>query len=190
LTRCYFIWDSRKSIVIGPAILCSINFGLEITAVVLEIEGDISVLTRSLRNGSPANTTATMITLVVGASVIFANILLTGLIAGRIWRLSQIVNCYPESDKVNKTDSKQIYRLVTIMVESGALYPISIIAALVIELQLDLGVDRLNPVVAQMVGIAPTLILVRVDLGSSIENPQDQSKSTTSARLWRASPED
>ncbi|KAE9404702.1 hypothetical protein BT96DRAFT_916595 [Gymnopus androsaceus JB14] len=192
LSRCYFIWGSRKTIIVGPAILCGINLGLEIASLVLEIEGDISTVTRSLRNGSPDNITATIIIFAFVGGTIFANTLLTGLIAGRIWRLSQINNCYPELDKVNKAriNSKQIYRLVAIIIESGALYPISIIVALVIELQIHMDVDRLLLIVAQTMGIAPTLILVRVDLGSSIESPQDQSKFTARTHLWRASPED
>ncbi|KAE9394657.1 hypothetical protein BT96DRAFT_182854 [Gymnopus androsaceus JB14] len=190
LTRCYFIWDSRKSIIIGPVILCGINFGLQIAAVVLETEGDISVLTHSLRNGSPDNTTATIMIFAAGGGIILANTLLTGLIAGRIWRLSQKVNCYPEFDKINKTrlNSKPIYRLVATVVESGALYLISIIVVIVIKMQFHMDIDKLILILAQFMGIAPTLILVRVDLGSSIENLQarDQRKSTTAhvLEIW------
>ncbi|KAE9402025.1 hypothetical protein BT96DRAFT_569577 [Gymnopus androsaceus JB14] len=83
LSRCYFIWGSKKSIIVGPVILCGINLGLKIAALVLGIESDISALTHSLRNGLPNDTTTlteTIVILAFAGGTLFADTLLTGLI--------------------------------------------------------------------------------------------------------------
>ncbi|KAF5389114.1 hypothetical protein D9757_005005 [Collybiopsis confluens] len=64
-------------------------------------------------------------------------------------------------------------RMMVLIAESGALYPLAMLASIMvftIDENLDDLVMLLAPVLTVIVGIAPTMIMVRVDLGISIEN--------------------
>ncbi|EEB88944.1 hypothetical protein MPER_13020 [Moniliophthora perniciosa FA553] len=92
------------------------------------------------------------------------NFLLTLIIAGRIWWLSR----EPRKLMGHEVDGRY-KNVVAMVVESGFLYS----ASLVVEVSatqsfsnLGFGLD-LSPVTALMVGIAPTLIILRSSLGLS-----------------------
>ncbi|KAJ6557084.1 hypothetical protein DFH09DRAFT_1488852 [Mycena vulgaris] len=98
---------------------------------------------------------------------LFTTVILMGLTVGRIWwlaRAAQLVRGRQVADR---------YRTVCAMIlESGALYCVGGIVFLVLSLKSDLLMTSVQTgtVLGQLVGIAPTIIAVRVGLGYSVEN--------------------
>ncbi|KAJ8074618.1 hypothetical protein PM082_024765 [Marasmius tenuissimus] len=98
------------------------------------------------------------------------NTLLTALTAGRIYMITR------EAERLLQYRSKRTHRtVVAIIIESGMIYPASLIIYLVILLRLDpnnqslLPVD-LSPVFMQAAGIAPTLIIARALQGKTTDS--------------------
>ncbi|KAL0059357.1 hypothetical protein AAF712_013912 [Marasmius tenuissimus] len=98
------------------------------------------------------------------------NTLLTALTAGRIYMITREAErfLHYRTNRNHKT-------VVAVIVESGLIYPASLIVYLVILLRLDpnnqslLPVD-LSPVLMQAAGIAPTLIIVRALQGKTTDS--------------------
>ncbi|KIK64224.1 hypothetical protein GYMLUDRAFT_40515 [Collybiopsis luxurians FD-317 M1] len=105
--------------------------------------------------------TFTLIFSIVNA---FANVLMTLLIAGRIWWISRTVqvSC--------ALQQRWYHKLIAIIMESGVIYPVCLVA---ISPLLFLSViPDANPTTLAVItmGIAPTLIAVRIGSGSAYEN--------------------
>ncbi|KAF5373195.1 hypothetical protein D9757_010553 [Collybiopsis confluens] len=119
---------------------------------------------------------------------IVTNLLLTALIAGRIFWLTKTTN--GTSDHT----TKKYPRLVAIFLESGLLYPLTVLigicflsVATPVELQpitaQTMASSRLlnpfhfRPLISSplhLQGIAPTLMMVRVDLSASVEKAPEE----------------
>ncbi|THU90835.1 hypothetical protein K435DRAFT_567314, partial [Dendrothele bispora CBS 962.96] len=95
----------------------------------------------------------------------------TSFVAGRIWWIGRQVKKYLGTKETELTRYS-----IAICLESGIMYQVALLPALVAYLT-DYIADRMLgdiiPVLIQVVGIAPTFIIVRVALGVSIENIQD-----------------
>jgi len=173
LYRCYHLWAAKKSIIATPIILCVFNFLLFSSGLIIEGVKD--------RDFDPPFT-LTSVQDFFGISVILAlvfsvvtlatNILLTALIAFRILRLMRLTQKYGDADL--QIRNKQIHHLIVIILESGSVYPITVL--LCVSLVFFISPVKLVPIAAQALGIAPTLIMVRVELGLSIES--DDSRNT------------
>ncbi|THU83972.1 hypothetical protein K435DRAFT_870768 [Dendrothele bispora CBS 962.96] len=85
--------------------------------------------------------------------------------AGRIWWIGHQVSKFLPTRKFNLTRQS-----MAVCLESGIMYPLALIPTLV--LIFVNGID-LTAILIQVVGIAPTFIIVRVVLGISIENVED-----------------
>ncbi|KAF5390850.1 hypothetical protein D9757_004455 [Collybiopsis confluens] len=96
---------------------------------------------------------------------VFNNILLTGLIAGRLWYIN---NTAAKLFGTSPSPDRRYYAIVAMFLESGSLYPIALIICLAI--QVTGSPASMDPILLQIVGIAPMLILVRTTLGVSIEH--------------------
>ncbi|KAJ8497093.1 hypothetical protein ONZ45_g12197 [Pleurotus djamor] len=90
------------------------------------------------------------------------NILVTGLTAGRIWWIKRHLSQFLGPHATSKYDS-----ILAIIVESGLLYPMFLL--------IYLGMTKVNwghwmtyYLISQVVGIAPTILLVRVGLGLDV----------------------
>ncbi|THV00206.1 hypothetical protein K435DRAFT_611598, partial [Dendrothele bispora CBS 962.96] len=89
--------------------------------------------------------------------------------AGRIWWIGRQVSKHLGSEQSRVTRYN-----MAICFESGVIYPLALLPAFVINLSdTSLVFVDLTPVLIQIVGIAPTLIVVRIALGISIENVHD-----------------
>ncbi|KAJ7468055.1 hypothetical protein FB451DRAFT_1369109, partial [Mycena latifolia] len=148
LYRCYIIWGSKKSVLLVP--------GLSMLATL--VVGCIS----SIGWYSPNLDPRIPYIMAVGTNVLF--ICLT---AGRIWykrHEAHIVNC--------TTFRKRYETVITMILESGALYCLSMILQ-VISLSFVNNIESstgailggfTNGLVSQAVNIVPTLILVRAGM--------------------------
>uniref|UniRef100_A0A0W0FBF1 Uncharacterized protein n=1 Tax=Moniliophthora roreri TaxID=221103 RepID=A0A0W0FBF1_MONRR len=154
--RCWIIWDSRKRIVL-PLMLLSLGTNMLgiVSYIMWGIGEDDTTVDSNVALLLRANT------LNLGYSI--ANVIVNGIItlmtAGRIWWITRQARIL-----MGQTINDKYKRIVAIILESGVLYPIAIIVQIIIGYTVDpeasgaVPVD-LGPVVWQVAGIAPTLII-------------------------------
>ncbi|THU92558.1 hypothetical protein K435DRAFT_800395 [Dendrothele bispora CBS 962.96] len=148
-SRCYKIWGAKKKIIAFPVFISIINNGpVELDHVVTEM------------NVIGSYTSKTFL-----AVNFLTNLVIPSMIAGRIWWIGHQVSKFLPTRKFNLTRQS-----MAVCLESGIMYPLALIPTLV--LIFVNGID-LTAILIQVVGIAPTFIIVRVVLGISIENVED-----------------
>ncbi|KIK64182.1 hypothetical protein GYMLUDRAFT_259189 [Collybiopsis luxurians FD-317 M1] len=171
--RVYAVWGSQKKILLPLCLIVGV-------AKVLNIVEAVGLLWR----WSDPNTSNQFPR--IGPKILFifadvnatANMLMTLLIAGRIWWISRALQAEYASALIPGPQRHWYYKTIAIIIESGVIYPIYLIlAALVLPNSTCLGVIT--------VGLAPTLIAVRVGLGSTYDN---QSLSTMGPSVILFSP--
>ncbi|KAF8202619.1 hypothetical protein K438DRAFT_1820538, partial [Mycena galopus ATCC 62051] len=109
------------------------------------------------------------------STTFFTNVVASSLAAGRIWWISR------RASYVISRNSRRTYaNLTAILVESGCIYPISIVVVLtlfIVPTSSTIAVLISIAPLYHIVGISPTLIIVRVGLGVSTD---DVDKTITS----------
>ncbi|KAJ7142718.1 hypothetical protein C8R44DRAFT_866022 [Mycena epipterygia] len=154
--RCYAIWGCRRNIVILPIILTLAVAGLGYSNVQNNLATDFGEVGFLLFISSVATS-------------LFTTFILMGLTVGRIWWLAREAR-----HVMGRKVADRYYTVCAMILESGALYCLGGNAFLVVGLTSTRAVatSLLFPgaVLAQLVGIAPTIIAVRVGLGYSVEN--------------------
>ncbi|THU79580.1 hypothetical protein K435DRAFT_810609 [Dendrothele bispora CBS 962.96] len=179
--KCYKIWGAKKKIIVFPIFISIINNGLALVELITEVVERVNF---SLVIGGDGFGETSMerllglgeVTLKSFLAVnFFTNLLIPLMIAGRIWWIGHQVSKFLPKNKFHPTR----YAMAACL-ESGIMYPLALIPALVLALDQTFGFDTelmdplsLMPILIQIVGIAPTFIIVRVALGISIENVQD-----------------
>ncbi|KAF7313900.1 Rtt106 domain-containing protein [Mycena chlorophos] len=165
--RCYIIWGGNWKIVVVPllAYACTLVGGL------------FEIL--------PLSASGSRIALSVAYSgVVGTNVLASTLTAGRIWFLSRRLGRF-----LPEVDYQPYARLSAIVLESGLMYPLVLLVTLVIFLCAAPTTAVLVPmaIAYQLVGIAPTLMIVRVGLGVSIDEQRSNVlESSQSPRVQRS----
>ncbi|KAJ7779863.1 hypothetical protein B0H16DRAFT_1500081 [Mycena metata] len=145
--RCYNIWNRRLAVIVFPAFLVLVATGLGYANVVLLILG--------IDQGIPLSITSIVVSL-------FTTVVLMGLTVGRIRSLARAARVV-----IGRKAVGTYYTVCAMILESGALYCVFGVILLVVPLALETW--PYGAVLAQVVGIAPTLISVRVALGCSVE---------------------
>ncbi|KAJ7750626.1 hypothetical protein B0H16DRAFT_1549668 [Mycena metata] len=138
--RCYSIWEQNIYVVILPIILLVLT----------------SVFGVDLRLPSSPFFALSFAT----------NVLVTALTAGRIWWL------YRKAQVYLKADVKHRYlSAIGITVESGVLYSATVLAYLILGAipGAEIVQGPIFQMLTQVMGIAPTLIIVRVGLGVNVQ---------------------
>ncbi|KAJ6478200.1 hypothetical protein C8R45DRAFT_1006760 [Mycena sanguinolenta] len=140
--RCFVIWERKWRVIIVPIIMLIIStiYGLDFTLSPYPFFG----------------------------LTLATNVLVTALTAGRIWWICRQSRAY-----LNTSEQRRYTSSVTILVESGVLYSVALLTYLIVisipNLINTLG-EPILQMLTQVMGIAPTLIIVRVGLGASVEN--------------------
>ncbi|THU84685.1 hypothetical protein K435DRAFT_870024 [Dendrothele bispora CBS 962.96] len=175
--RCYKVWGAKKKVIVLPVIISIINNGLAfgeiIAGTVLTVNKttaqDINSLPTLGGNYLTFENDAIILYLAV---TLFTNLVITFMIAGRIWWIGHQISKFLPSRKFNLAR-----QTMAICLESGIMYPLVIFPTLVLSSQ---AVKSNTPsqffeagILIQAMGIAPTFIIVRVALGISIESVQD-----------------
>ncbi|KAJ7779830.1 hypothetical protein B0H16DRAFT_1830233 [Mycena metata] len=161
--RCYSIWNRRLAVIVFPASLVLVATGLGYGNAMLVI------LTHS-REVSASNIQIIVNLNLFIASIavsLFATVILMGLTVGRIWLLAR------DARVIMGRKAVGIYYMASAMIlESGALYCVGGATLVVVGFRwfLNGSLTFTGVILAQIVGIAPTLISVRVALGCSVEN--------------------
>ncbi|KAJ7186061.1 hypothetical protein C8R46DRAFT_1343146 [Mycena filopes] len=102
------------------------------------------------------------------ATVFFTNTLSAALAAGRIWWISRRASAY-----LGRRSRQRYLALTAILLESGLIYPAALIITIVVYLTPSTPTNSVLVCIAacyHIVGIAPTLIIVRVGLGVSTDD--------------------
>ncbi|KAJ8075517.1 hypothetical protein PM082_021147 [Marasmius tenuissimus] len=163
--RCYIIWGYNKWILYPFAVVLVIGntIGLVLTATLTSAyyHHNIVLYNRSNR----------ILQVVAIISVIYSS-LLTLLTAGRIWWTVRQVGQITGSRVYTKYKT-----ILATILESGLLYSATLLVATLLPLVIDpknLGQGSIDfsVISTQMSGIAPTLIVVRIAHGQSVESVQ------------------
>ncbi|KAJ7604827.1 hypothetical protein DFH06DRAFT_274518 [Mycena polygramma] len=152
--RCYCIWGYRRRIIAVPIILLVATGGL----------GYASVIACGLEGFSEFLFINWLFPLEVIFSVM-TNVLLMALTAGRIWWIARGARAV-----MGPTVVKQYRTVAAMILESGAVYCIPGLLYLIFLGIRPSSTQVIFAALAQVVGIAPTIIVVRVGLGNSVDN--------------------
>ncbi|KAJ7213045.1 hypothetical protein GGX14DRAFT_446149 [Mycena pura] len=150
--RCYSIWNKNIYVVLVPIIM------LIITSI---LGWDI------LLPFTP-----------FFALTLATNVIVTVLTAGRIWWLCRKAQNYLQTDL-----QRRYLSAISILVESGVAYSAAVLAYLIFGAfeSTNIMQEPIWEALAQLVGIVPTLIIVRVGMGVSVQSFEPTAKAATSA---------
>jgi len=152
--RCYAIWGFRRVIIILP-ILCTIVVA---GSGYLNVSGSGAEAEEGITGG------VDLLFLSISISLV-TTVLLMGLSAGRICWLAR------KAGKImGRKTTKRYYTVCAMILESGALYGVGALTLLVLDLYTFNSQFTSGVILGQLVGIAPTIIAVRVGLGKSVES--------------------
>ncbi|KAJ8090864.1 hypothetical protein PM082_024786 [Marasmius tenuissimus] len=187
LWRCYHIWGARRRIVLGPALLCFFNNVLGCLTMIgygNDIFSFINLQTQRVVTADSKLEFHSILLLCFSYGSLCSNVLLTGLIAGRVFYLSR------QFSTLSQRPVAKIYRtIIHASIESGVLYPMALFAYTVlllvmwcdfrdddftspIMLGIQLSATWLYASLIPIMGIASTLIIVRTALGKAINDEQ------------------
>ncbi|KAF7326949.1 hypothetical protein MVEN_02589000 [Mycena venus] len=158
LFRCYAIWNFRLKVIIFPGILILGVAGLGYTNVFLSVKKGASSSSSDIIFESFEFNQS--ITISIAAAVV-----LMALSGGRIWWLSRVARSLVGKHLINK-----YHTALAMILESGALYCAGAISSVVVSQATGTPFTSTGAILGQLVGIAPTVIAVRVGLGKSVEN--------------------
>ncbi|KAJ6469248.1 hypothetical protein C8R45DRAFT_1016475 [Mycena sanguinolenta] len=151
--RCYTIWDNNVYVVSLPIVLL----------IVTTVFGvDFSLPTDPFF-----------------AFTLGTNILVTAMTAGRIWWTFRAARSYMQPDL-----RRRYISAMSILVESGMLYSATVLVYLILG-AIPITEILCTPIftmLTQVVGIAPTLIIVRVGLGTSVSSVNVTAKTAVSSQ--------
>ncbi|KAJ7658053.1 hypothetical protein B0H17DRAFT_1097225 [Mycena rosella] len=153
--RCYVVWNHDWRVIVLPVMLliASTACGLD---VFLDATPQFAV-------------------------ILATNFLATGLTAGRIWWISHHSRAY-----LGATAQRRYAFAIALVVESGMLYSATILAFLIVISFPSLSSTLEEPllqIVTQVMGIAPTLIIVRVGLDVTVEDSLSTFRTTTTTSI-------
>ncbi|KAJ7135545.1 hypothetical protein C8R44DRAFT_976472 [Mycena epipterygia] len=163
--RCYAIWGSRREIIILPTILTLAVAGLGYCNLIMDHISTESTPFLFGPEPGPNPLKSSLLFIISVATSLFTTLVLMGLTVGRIWWLARLAG------EVMGQKVVKCYAVCAMILESGALFCIGAICFVILSIHILLPDSILaGAVLGQLVGIAPTIIAVRVGLGYSIEN--------------------
>ncbi|KAF5348751.1 hypothetical protein D9757_014133 [Collybiopsis confluens] len=167
--RLFVVWGFKKYVVVGPIILL-------IAEVVF---ASLSVWGESI---SDPGATIQSFNIYTWAMVSFSiscvtNIVVTALIAARIWWYSHRASRF-----LGEPHKQKYYQAIIIIIESGSISGLTMFLILIFYRTTLTSADFIYFPACQVLGIVPTLIIVRVGLGVSMQD-STQSSTVTSLRF-------
>ncbi|THU81839.1 hypothetical protein K435DRAFT_808745 [Dendrothele bispora CBS 962.96] len=173
--RCYAVWNSSWTVIITPIVISIASNCIGLAAIIMTIV----VVFGDLQNGQIVSLVGhadKMIFAFMSMNVI-NNVLLTGLIAGKIWWIMNAIDkIMSQNQRGPKPPRKRYQPTVVLVLESGVLYPISVLIFEILSKTVT-PIPSLYQVMTQIAGIAPTLIIVRIGLGVSVNSVSDSIAS-------------
>ncbi|KAK1218454.1 hypothetical protein PQX77_018867 [Marasmius sp. AFHP31] len=182
LYRCHHIWKKRICIVLLPAILCIGNNGYMVFLAPIRAGSNGFVRNGLVEGNEPQDRSILILCFSLGSFL--SNLLLTGLIVGRVFYIRRQISTNCEQPVIG------MYRtIIHASIESGILVPMAQFVYTVLMIldwsifrNLDhtspafastmLGVSVIKSASTSIMGIASTLIIVRIVLGIAIDDEQ------------------
>ncbi|KAJ8088160.1 hypothetical protein PM082_013711 [Marasmius tenuissimus] len=158
--RCYLICNHQRMSALMVAACFFVNVAL-LTGVTM------TALSRINPKSEQSGRLISEGQIIVGGAMVasaFLNVILTCLTAGRLWWIGIRPT---ESAGVKSTYAKKYQSVLRIILESGMIYPLTLVAHLVIIKSSPQPPFDPFPFLVLAAGIAPTLIIVRARLGVS-----------------------
>ncbi|KAG8925506.1 hypothetical protein FRC03_004639 [Tulasnella sp. 419] len=154
--RLYVVWDRSRRIIIAP--LCLL-FAAIVSGVALTVYDVKQVLVGDDRYWRPLSAW----TITALALTLFLNLLVTALIAGRLWYIGvKIDNDYGPVGSRFRT-------IVFAVIESGAIYSSAIaVLMLVYAAGIQVAIYAATYILPQIVSIVPTMIVFQVNFGIAV----------------------
>ncbi|KAF5389165.1 hypothetical protein D9757_004974 [Collybiopsis confluens] len=176
LYRCYIVWASRKWVILGPGVIAAINTIMAIVNLFWLWKLDPG--NTFLFTAASSDLSRKAFYIFLGSNLV-ANLLLTGLIAGRLWHISHCSQRYLGGDPFHW---KRMNRMIRLILESGVIYPIALLAY-ILSSTISNRSEITEPLLTMVVGIAPTIMMVRLDLGRSIESASGSAGNSSASDL-------
>jgi len=158
--RCWLVWEKKFYVIVLPLLAAFGGFGciLPIPALLLVINPT-----------SPVPPTAIVPLTTAGYALpLCTNVMVTGLIASRIWYISRIAVMDEHGKRVMKRVPTGGHSMMLI-IESGALYLVTQLIFVILVATRNPAEAVLSLAGTQIYAIASTLIIIRVGLGISSE---------------------
>ncbi|KAE9390005.1 hypothetical protein BT96DRAFT_1066163 [Gymnopus androsaceus JB14] len=114
-----------------------------------------------------------------------SNMLKTLMIAGRVWWLSR--SLWKELPS-GAHSSHWYHRTLAVVTESGVIYPVYLTIEAILSRSLPFNIPNYVDMGSVIVGIAPTLVAVRVGLGSAVDDQSLRSNILQSQLLFATRP--
>ncbi|KAH7873978.1 uncharacterized protein C8R40DRAFT_1110676 [Lentinula edodes] len=151
--RCYLVWSRNPWVIVLPILIscASVACGIGLIGLVLTISPNAPQAPAAI---VPIGTAAFSMSLCL-------NFIVSALIVGRIWYITGL-------NREIKTDSA-IRRASAIIIESGLLFLAAQLVFVVLFAIKHPAQAIVEPIATQIYGISPTLIIVRVGMGSTFE---------------------
>ncbi|KAJ7466465.1 hypothetical protein FB451DRAFT_413242 [Mycena latifolia] len=168
--RCYAIWNSRRKIIILPTLLTVAVAAIGCANVIL------AFIPPTFYNLLPGTLFDVSIVLSLVTTVV-----LIGLTVGRIWWLARAAR-----EVMGPKVAKRYHTACAMILESGAIYGVGGVGYLILGFvsmnsTANYDITTSGAILGQLVGIAPTIIAVRVRLGYSVKS--EDSFMTSIPRL-------
>ncbi|KAJ7494144.1 hypothetical protein FB451DRAFT_1388251 [Mycena latifolia] len=148
--RCYAIWNRRRNVIIFPILLtlavAGLGYSNDILSLVARADEGLNFL----------------LSMIMSLATTF---FVMGLTVGRIWWLARAAR-----EVLGKKVVKKYYTVCAMILESGSLFGVGGIAYIVMVMVLPWESTMTGAVIGQLVGIAPTIIALRVGLRCSVED--------------------
>ncbi|KAI3614481.1 hypothetical protein WG66_009732 [Moniliophthora roreri] len=195
--RCYIIWGRNIRVIIIPTLLCIANNVLGIV-VIIRYSKDIGIgISATVLQPYRGDKALRIIPAFLFMTAL-TNLLITFLIAARIYVISRRAAKY-----VGKNVNRMYRTVISIVLESGLIYPLVLIVyassgltvfsslimlqshpvSLEVQKRMQLLAVLLQSTLNQFVGIAPTLIIVRIGLGISVESVEQTVSAMRAAAV-------
>jgi len=118
LYRCYIVWGSSRLVIAGPMFISVVNTVMALISAILEKKGSGRLLSaKGVTENSTYEAAATLEFAFLCVNLL-TNLILTGLIAGRIWWISHTMDRLLNSG----SNDKRINGISAIVLESGLLH--------------------------------------------------------------------
>jgi hypothetical protein len=172
LYRCWFVWGKNSYVIVLPLLTALGGF-----VCILPIPS----LVLSINPTSPVPPTEIVPLTIAGYALpLCTNIIVTGLIAGRLWYISRIP-IFDENGRPVILKIETSGRPMMLIIESGVLYMVTQLIFVVLVAIGNPAETILSYAGTQIYGIASTLIIIRVGLGVS---PEETVLPTTHIEFW------
>ncbi|KAG7097645.1 hypothetical protein E1B28_004977 [Marasmius oreades] len=166
--RCFVMFGYRRRFVVIPIVACII---IDLGAIICGIL-DLSIRALGL-DAAHIEVIDTLSDICVGCNALL-NILLTTALAGRIWSISW----------KGEIATKRSSTIVSILLESGLLYLLTL-AVMAVGNLLEAETFDIGSIMIQVSGIAPTLIIVRANIGRRLEVEDENQTQDSDHRCTR-----